>query len=185
MTEPITLLGLSGSLRRESHNTALLHACQQLAPRDVEVEVLRLHDIPLFDRDIEARGYPESVVALREAIAGADGVLLASPEYNWSISGVLKNAVDWASRGKDSPLNDKPAALLSSAGGGGGRRAQAHLRDVLGHNDVDVLEPAVGIAQGWDHFEDGRLVTEDHRNEVRDLVAALRTRILARREAVA
>jgi len=185
MTELITLLGISGSLRRDSYNTALLLACQQLAPGDVEVEVHRLDDIPLFDRDVEARGYPDGVVALREAIAGADGVLLASPEYNWSMSGVLKNAIDWASRGKDSPLNHKPAALLSSAGGGGGRRAQAHLRDVLRHNDVDVLEPAVGIARGWDHFEDGRLVTEDHRREVRALVAALRARVLERRDAAA
>ena len=182
MTEPITLLGISGSLRRDSYNTALLRVCQQLAPEDVEVEVRLLHDIPLFDRDVEARGYPEGVVALREAIATADGVLFASPEYNWSVSGVLKNAIDWASRGKDSPLNHKPTALLSSAGGGGGRRSQGHLRDVLQHNDVDVLEPAVGIARGWDHFEDGRLVTEDHRRDVRELVAALRTRILERRE---
>lgn len=184
MTDLITLLGISGSLRRESFNTALLHACQQLAPENVEVQVCRLHGIPLFDRDVEARGYPDSVVELREAIAAADGVLFASPEYNRSISGVLKNAIDWASRGKDSPLNDKPAALLSSAGGGGGRRAQAHLRDALGHNDVDVLESAVGIARGWDHFEDGDLVTEEHRDAVRELVVALRTRILEQREAV-
>lgn len=184
MTEQITVLGISGSLRRASYNTALLHACRQEAPHDVKVEVRRLHDVPLFDRDVEARGYPASVMGLRDAIAGSDGVLLASPEYNRSISGVLKNAIDWASRGKDSPLNDKPTALLSSAGRGGGRSAQAHLREVLRHNAVDVLEPAVGIARGWDHFEDGRLVADDHRREVRELVAALRVRILERRDAI-
>ena len=177
MTDRIELLGISGSLRRASHNTALLRACEELAPDDVEVEILRLHDVPLFDRDVEARGYPASVVALREAIAAADGLLLASPEYNWSISGVLKNAIDWASRGKDSPLDHKPTGLLSSAGRGGGRRAQAHLRQVLQHNEVDVLEPAVGIARGWDHFVDGHLVTVEHRAEVRQVVTALRDRV--------
>lgn len=181
MSDPIELLGISGSLRRASYNTALLRACQELAPDDVEVEILRLHDVPLFDRDVEARGFPGGVVALREAIATADGLLLATPEYNWSVSGVLKNAIDWASRGKDSPLNDKPTGLLSSASRGGGQRAQVHLRQVLEHNHVDVLEPAVGIARGWDHFEDGRLVTEAYRAQVRELVMALCDRVRERR----
>jgi chromate reductase, NAD(P)H dehydrogenase (quinone) len=174
----LRLLGISGSLRRDSHNTVLLHACGELAPEDVEVEVRRLDRIPLFDRDLEAEGYPEPVADLREAIRAADGLLLASPEYNWSISGVLKNAIDWASRGKDSPLDHKPTALLSAAGGGGGRRAQAHLRDVLQHNRVDVLEPSVQIARGWDHIDDGRLTTPEHREEIQALVAALHDHIL-------
>lgn len=174
----IRLLGISGSLRRDSHNTVLLHACRELAPDDVEVEVRRLGGVPLFDRDVEAEGYPGPVADLRKAIQDADGLLLASPEYNWSISGVMKNAIDWASRGKDSPLDHKPTALLSAAGGGGGRRAQAHLRDVLRHNQVDVLEPSVQIPRGWDHIEDGRLTTPEHRDAVRDLVAALCRHIL-------
>jgi chromate reductase, NAD(P)H dehydrogenase (quinone) len=174
----IRLLGISGSLRRDSYNTVLLHACRELAPDEVEVEVRRLEGVPLFDRDVEAEGYPDAVADLRAAIDEADGLLLATPEYNWSISGVMKNAIDWASRGKDSPLDHKPTALLSAAGGGGGRRAQAHMRDVLQHNRVDVLEPSVQVPRAWDHIDDGRLTTPEHRDAVRDLVAALCAHIL-------
>lgn len=180
MVVPIRLLGISGSLRRDSYNTRLLHVCRELAPDDVELEIRRLGAIPLFDRDLEAEGYPDGVVALRDAIREADGVLLATPEYNWSISGVMKNAIDWASRGKDSPLDHKPTALLSAAGRSGGRRAQTHLREVLAHNRVDVLDDAVQIARAWEHFEDGRLVTEDHRAAIRDLVQTLRAHVLDR-----
>lgn len=174
----LTFLGISGSLREASYNTALLRACRELAPDDVEVVVHTLGDIPLYDRDVEAQGYPRSVRALRDAIAEADALVLASPEYNWSLSGVMKNAIDWASRGKDSPLRHKPTALLSAAGGSGGKRARAHLRDALGHNEVDVMDQAVGIARAWEHIEDGELTTEDHRRAVAALLVALRAHVL-------
>ena len=183
MVVPIRLLGISGSLRRDSFNTRLLHICRELAPDDVEVEIRRLGAIPLFDRDLEAEGYPDGVVALRDAIREADGLLLATPEYNRSLSGVMKNAIDWASRGKDSPLDHRLTALLSAAGRSGGRRAQAHLRDVLAHNRVDVLDDAVQISRPWEHFEDGRLVTEEHRAAIRDLVQALCSHVLDRSKA--
>ncbi len=174
----LTVLGITGSLRKGSYNTALLRACQELAPDDVEVEIHRLSEIPLYDRDVEVQGFPEPVAALRTAIAEADGLLLAAPEYNHSVSGVLKNAIDWASRGKDSPLDHKPTALISAAGGSGGKHAQDHLRQALGHNRVRVLEPAVGIARAWDHVEDGVLVTDEHRRALQALLVALRAEIL-------
>lgn len=169
----LTLLGISGSLRRGSTNTALLEAARELAPGGVEVVVTTLRDIPLYDADVEREsGLPAPVQRLRDAIARADGLLLASPEYNFSISGVLKNAIDWASRAP-SPLDHKPTALLSGAGGSGGRRAQRHLRDILAHNAVDVIDEAVQIARARRHVEAGRLVTTEQRRAVAGVVRAL------------
>ncbi len=181
MPTTLTLLGISGSLRRHSHNTVLLRACQELAPADVEVVIRRLHDVPLYDRDLEEHGFPAPVRELREAIGAADGLLLATPEYNRSVSGVLKNAIDWVSRGKDSPLEDRPTAVLSAAGRGGGRRAQAHLTEILEHKRVDLLAPTVCIPRAWEHIDDGRLVTETYRREVAALLTACRARILEQR----
>ena len=180
-----TFVGISGSLRRGSTNTALLVAAQELAPQDVEVVLHPLHEVPFFDADLEARGYPPAVEGLRQAVAAADGLLLASPEYNWSTTGVLKNAIDWLSRGDPAPLDRKPTALLSGAGGSGGRRAQRHLRDILGHNEVDVLDAAVQVPRARRHVEGGVLVTPQHRAEVARLVAALRERVLERSRQVA
>jgi chromate reductase, NAD(P)H dehydrogenase (quinone) len=181
-TDPIVLLGLSGSLRRGSANTALLHAAAELAPDDVDVVVHPLRAIPFYDADLErAHRFPAPVQSLRTAMAEADGLLLATPEYNWSITAVLKNAIDWSSRGPDSPLDRKPAALLSAAGRSGGSRAQRHLRDILGHNQVDVLDAAVQIPLGQQHVVDGRLVTDEHRDAVAGLVTGLRDRVLERR----
>ncbi len=98
----MNILGISGSLRAASFNTALLHAAQELAPAGMSIVIHRLHDLPLFDQDVEDQGDPESVVALKQAIDQADGLLLACPEYNGGVTGVLKNAIDWASRsGRD------------------------------------------------------------------------------------
>jgi chromate reductase, NAD(P)H dehydrogenase (quinone) len=182
----VRLLGLSGSLRRASANTAALRAAAELAPDGVEVVLHPLDDVPLYHGDVEAReGYPAGVVALRRAIADADGLLLASPEYNWSTTAVLKNAIDWASRAPDAPLDRKPAALLSAAGGSGGRRAQAHLRDILAHNEVDLLDEAVQIPRASQHLEDGELATPEHRRRLAALVEALADRVLERRGAEA
>jgi chromate reductase, NAD(P)H dehydrogenase (quinone) len=179
----VRLLGLSGSLRRASANTAALRAAAELAPDGVEVVLHPLDDVPLYHGDVEAReGYPPGVVALRRAIAGADALLLASPEYNWSTTAVLKNAIDWASRAPDAPLDGKPAALLSAAGGSGGARAQAHLRDILAHNEVDLLDQAVQIPRATRHLEDGELAAPEHRRRIAALVAALAVRVLERRE---
>ena len=99
----VHVLGISGSLRRDSFNTSLLRAAGTLVPEGMALTVQLLHDIPLYNGDVEAAGLPAGVVALREAIRTADGVLIATPEYNNSMPGVLKNAIDWVSRGKDQP----------------------------------------------------------------------------------
>lgn len=169
---PLRIVGLSGSLREDSTNTAVLRAARDLAPADAEVRVLVPRDVPLFDVDLEVGGLPAPVARLREAVAAADGLLLATPEYNWSVSGSLKNAIDWLSRGDPAPLDRKPAALLS-AGGSGGVRAQAHLREILGHNRVDVLDTAVQVPHARHHVVDGELATAAHRRAVAELVAAL------------
>lgn len=177
MATPVTLLGLSGSLRRGSTNTALLRAAQELAPDGVAVVLHDLADVPFYHGDVEREhGFPAAVQRLREAVEAADGLLLASPEYNFSTTGVLKNAIDWLSRPPQPPLNHKPTALLSAAGRSGGRRAQAHLRDILAHNEVDVLAAGVQVAGGRDHVVEGRL--EGHpRDEVAAAVADLAGRV--------
>jgi chromate reductase, NAD(P)H dehydrogenase (quinone) len=173
LSRPITFVGLSGSLRSGSTNTALLRAARELAPPDVEVVLEPIGQLPLFDLDLERAGPPIAVTQLRQAVTSADGLLLASPEYNHSTSAALKNAIDWLSRGPESPLDGLPTALLSAAGSSGGARAQAHLRDILRHNDVQVLEQHVQLARAWQHLGDGELVGQGPRDEVRSLVAAL------------
>lgn len=128
----LRLLGISGSLRRASFNTALLRAASTLVPEGITLEVRTLHDIPLYDGDVEAQGLPAGVIALRDTIRAAEGVVLSTPEYNHSIPGVLKNALDWVSRGPDQPLAGKPIAVLSASPGGfGGARAQLAWLPVL------------------------------------------------------
>jgi len=118
-----TVLGISGSLRRGSYNTALLRAAVKLMPPEARLEMASIRGIPLFDGDVETQGLPASVAQLKEAIAGADGVLLVTPEYNNSIPGVFKNAIDWCSR----PSSDikrvfggRPFALIGASPGGFG-----------------------------------------------------------------
>jgi chromate reductase len=127
----VRLLGLSGSLRHASWSTALLRAAARLTPDDVLLEVRTLHDVPLYDADLQP--VPAGVLALKAAVAAADAVVIATPEYNHSIPGVLKNALDWASRPVgDGPFVGKAAGVISASPGAvGGARAQAHAKDVL------------------------------------------------------
>lgn len=131
-----TILGISGSLRKGSFNTALLRAAQALKPADVALEIATLHDIPLYDGDLEARaGLPAGVTALKERFVAADGVLLATPEYNNGIPGVFKNAIDWLSRPADDiprVFGDRPIAVIGASPGGFGTiLAQAAWLPVL------------------------------------------------------
>jgi chromate reductase, NAD(P)H dehydrogenase (quinone) len=154
------VLGISGSLRRESHNSALLRAAAERLPAGVELAPYRrLAEIPPYDEDAEMRGVPESVRELREAIRDADAVLIATPEYNHSVPGQLKNALDWASRpaGKGA-LNGKPAAVVgASTGMFGAVWAQAELRKVLGAMGGRVLEAELPVAHAADLRQGNRL----------------------------
>jgi chromate reductase, NAD(P)H dehydrogenase (quinone) len=176
----LRLLGLSGSLRRASLNTALLHLAAEVAPDGVEVVLHPLAGLPFYDGDVEAAGWPAPVSSLRHAIAEADGLLLASPEYNRSTTAVLKNAIDWASRRRpDSPLDGQHVALLSAAGGSGGSNAQRHLRDILAYNRVSVLDQSFRLARAREALVEGAFVDPAHRQELGRLVAELGERIRA------
>ena len=171
------ILGISGSLRERSYNRALLRAAAELAPEGVEIEEFDLREIPLYDADVEAAGDPEPVAKLRAAVAEADALLLATPEYNRGTSGVLKNAIDWLSRpALASVLRWKPVAIMgASTGRGGTRNAQAQVRDaLLFPGAVLVTEPEVAIPLAWERFdENGELTDERMRKALRELLDAL------------
>ena len=162
----MNILGISGSLRAASFNTALLHAAQDLAPAGMAIAVHRLHELPLFDQDVEEQGDPAPVKALKDAVAAADGLLLACPEYNGGISGVLKNAIDWISR----PGHERTASVLAgkivcivgaSPGATGTVRAQDALRLVLRRAGART-EPQgdVLVFQAHTKIVDGQLADE-------------------------
>ena len=140
--DDVHILALAGSFRKGSLNQALIRAARELAPEHVRIGDLDLSTLPFYDGDLEAAGDPGKVTALKSAIAGADALLVATPEYNGSVPAVLKNAIDWASRRRpDSPLKGKPAAVVgASPSPGGTRRAQAHLREVLGSVGADIVD---------------------------------------------
>ncbi len=177
------LLGISGSLRGRSFNTALLHEAMDLLPEGLTLEVFELHDVPLFNADVEARGFPPAVQAFRERIRAADALLVAAPEYNYSITGVLKNAIDWASRGEESedgsdlgsPLDEKPVAVMGAGGRLGTVRAQAHFRQIALHNSMRVMiDPELFVPRPWSKFdEDGRLIHERTRERLGRFLAAI------------
>src|SRR5437870_372013 len=133
MTRPVHVLGFAGSLRAHSLNRALLRAAIELTPEGLGIEAFDLGPLPLYDSDVEAAGLPEPVQTFRRRIAAADALLLVTPEYNYSVPGVLKNAIDWASRPYgDSAWSGKPAAIMgASVGTIGTARAQYHLRQIM------------------------------------------------------
>jgi chromate reductase len=176
MADNLTFLGFAGSLREKSHNRALLRAAEQLLPHDAALETFDLSAIPLYNADLEEQGWPEPVRLFRERIAAADALLVVTPEYNWSIPGVLKNAIDWASRPPDSPLNDKPAAVMgASTGPFGTTRAQLHLRQVFAYTNTLLLsKPFVLIPKAQEKIDtEGNLTDEATREQVSSLLAAL------------
>lgn len=176
------ILGISGSLRRDSYNTGLLRTAAQLAPVDVELWD-GLKAIPPYDADDEADPAP-AVVELRSALAGADGFLFATPEYNHSVPGHLKNALDWASRPlATNPIRNKPAAVVgASTGAFGAVWAQAELRKVLSAIGARVLEEDLPVGLAATRFdEDGLLADDELRERLRalvdDLVASVDDRL--------
>lgn len=160
---PHRLLGISGSLRAHSTNSAVLKALASRLGENAELQLFALNDIPLYNSDLEADGFPDAVRALKDAISEADGLILCSPEYNYGLSGVLKNALDWASRpGFNSPLKNKPVLIMTSSPGVlGGVRAQAQLRDTLNATLSRVIAcPQVVIPGVNQKIQDGHFVDE-------------------------
>jgi len=176
MDAPITILGICGSLRKASVNRGLLRAAQQLAPQGVTIETFDLAGIPAFNQDDEANP-PTIVTDFKARIRKADAILFATPEYNYSIPGVLKNAIDWASRPYgDSAWTGKPAGIMgASPGMFGTARAQYHLRQCFVFLDMYTLnKPEVMVALAGQRCDaDGNLTDEKSRQVVASLVAAL------------
>lgn len=178
-----TILTIAGSLRSNSFNGRLLAEAGNQAPAWIRMTSWEgLRDVPAFDEDLESGPAPEAVAELRAAIEAADAVLIATPEYNGSVPGALKNALDWASRPfRASALSDKPVAVIgSSPSPGGARSAQDDLRRVLGRIGADVLESGVAVARVHEQFaEDGTCSDDALRNELREVVVELAARVEA------
>ena len=173
----LTFCALSGSLRRGSYNTAALRAAAEAAPDGVTVVEAGLADIPLYNADLQAACFPGAVTRLQRAIASADAVLIATPEYNYSVSGVLKNAIDWVSRTDPQPFANKPVAILgASPGAFGTARAQYDLRKMFVYLDAHLLnKPEVMISAANTRFDaDGKLTDEATRTIIANLLTALR-----------
>lgn len=170
-----TVIGISGSLRKGSLNAAALRAAVELAPDGMQIETFDLRPIPLYDEDVRQAGFPEPVAALREKVRAADGLLLVTPEYNYSVPGVLKNAIDWVSRPPDQPFLQKPIAIMGASPSFiGTARAQYHLRQSFVFLDAFVMgRPEVMIGGAPSKFdEQGRLVDEDTRKFLADYLVA-------------
>src|SRR5215212_1579232 len=165
----MNVIGISGSLRKGSFNTAALRAAQGLAPEGMTIEVAQIGDLPLYNDDVRAAGFPPPAERLRAQLAAADAILLVTPEYNYSISGVLKNAIDWASRPPNQPFEAKPVAIMGASPGlFGSARAQYHLRQMLIFlNAMPLNRPEVMIGQAQNKFDaDGNLTDEPTRESV-------------------
>jgi chromate reductase len=175
--DKIKVLGIVGSLRKESFNRKLLQAALELAPEGIELEIAEITGIPLFNEDVLEEGVPEEVRLFKERVAGADALLIATPEYNWSVPGPLKNAIDWVSRPiATSPLQGKPAAIMgASTGPFGTVRVQLHLRQVFAYTNTYLLpQPQVLVNMAEQKFDgEGKLTDEATRQHVRKLLEAL------------
>lgn len=169
--DTVRILGIAGSLRRGSFNAATLRVAQQLAPEGMQIESFDIAPIPVYNEDVRQQGFPPPVEALRSQIKAADGLLIVTPEYNYSVPGVLKNAIDWASRPPEQPFDGKPIGLMGASGGGfGTARAQYHLRQSFVFlNGLVMNRPEVMIPLAQNKFDaDGTLTDQP----TRDFIAA-------------
>jgi chromate reductase, NAD(P)H dehydrogenase (quinone) len=171
------ILAISGSLRRGSHNTRLLRHAAERAPEEVEIELYDdLRSIPPYDEDDDTDPAPAPVATLRQAIADADGILISTPEYNSSIPGALKNAIDWASRPRaTTPLQNKPAAVIGATTGQfGAIWAQAEMRKVLASTGARVVDLDLPLAKAHEAFdEQDALTSPAHHGRLDEVIAAL------------
>lgn len=179
----ISILGISGSLRGGSYNTALLKHAVATAPADVSVEIADIGEIPLYREEVYQQGFPAAVETFREQIRAADALLIATPEYNFSFSGVLKNAIDWASRPPEHPFAAKPVGIVGAAASPqGSARAQYHLRQVFVFLDGRVInKPEVMVGGAMNAFDDAGTLTDQRAIDgmaamMQSLVAAVKAR---------
>lgn len=179
MTTTVKILGIAGSLREKSHNKALLRAAGTLLPEGASLETFDLAPIPPYNDDLLTHGFPEPVKTLRDKISAADALLFATPEYNYSLPGVLKNAIDWASRPpRPIPFNDKPIAIMGASGGASGTlRAQYHLRQVAVFLDMHPInKPEVFIRFANEKIDqNGNVTDQETLNQIKALLEALAT----------
>jgi chromate reductase len=179
MTTSIRVLGISGSLRKGSFNTSLLRAAIEIAEigkLPIQFDTADIREIPSYDEDLRAGGFPKPVQKLRDAIANANALLFVTPEYNFSVPGVLKNAIDWASRAPAQPFAGKPFAVMGASGGmSGTMRAQYHLRQIAVFLDmVPVNKPEIFVRNGNDAFDaEGRLKDATTRELIGQQLTAL------------
>ena len=173
----LKVLGISGSLRKGSYNTAALRTCAELMPAGMTLTYARIDDLPLFNQDVFDAGLPEPAKRFRAEVAAADGLLIASPEYNFSVTAALKNAIDWGSRAPSQVFQDKPVAIFSATTGPvGGVRNQYDLRRILTQLWGHVLpRPEVFIGNAQTKFDaQGRLADETTRKFLSDLLAGFK-----------
>jgi chromate reductase len=172
----LKILGICGSLRKASLNMAALRACQELLPPGMTLTIADYSDLPMINQDVLDAGVPEPIKRLEAAIRAADGVLIVSPEYNFSVPAPLKNAIDWTSKVPKQPWQDKPIAIFSVAPGPvGGTRMQYDLRKILVQLWGHVMpRPEVYITAAASKFQDGRLTDETSRKFVAELLAGFK-----------
>jgi chromate reductase, NAD(P)H dehydrogenase (quinone) len=168
MPNKIKVLAFSGSLRKDSYNSSLLRAAIELKPENMEIEIFDIGGIPLYSDDLKTEGFPEKIKSFAEKISSADGILIATPEYNYSIPGVLKNAIDWISRMAPQPFNEKPAAIFGASPGMLGTvRAQIHLRQIAVFVNLIVMnKPEVYVNFAKDKFDLNGNLTDEKTREV-------------------
>jgi chromate reductase len=182
------VVAVAGSLRRGSFNRALLHAAREVVPEGMTVAIIEIGDLPFYNADVEAQGDPARVVTFKAAVRAADGVLIASPEYNDGLPGVLTNAIDWGSRlPGQSPLAGKPVALVGASPSQiGTARAQSHLRQILGHVHARTLPPPeLLVARAHEKFDSKLRLTDPTTREVLGALLKRFARWIARERAAA
>jgi chromate reductase, NAD(P)H dehydrogenase (quinone) len=175
---PLVIAGIAGSLRRASFNRGLLRAAVESAPAGMSIETLEIRDLPHYDADLDVEGGPEVVRLFKARIIAADGLLIATPEYNYSLPGVLKNALDWSSRAPERALHDKPVAIVGATPGRWGTvRSQLALRQVLMFPACRVMpSPQLTLASAREFFDaEGNLTSDPVREELVGVLTAFAT----------
>jgi chromate reductase, NAD(P)H dehydrogenase (quinone) len=176
MARAIKILGICGSLRQASYNKAALHVATEVLPADMTIETCEIGDFPLYNTDVQTKGWPAPVERVAAQVKAADGLLFVTPEYNFGISGVLKNAIDWLSRLSPQPFDDKPVAIMGAAAGAlGTGRAQYDLRRTCVFLNMHPLnKPEVFIGAAHTKFDaSGKLTDEPTREFIKQLMVAL------------